>query len=131
MATVCGAKSLFPSYVPSVILIYVLIPGVIVQGASRVAISSITATGARQAPALVGLASGMLAFFYVPFAIAAGALGVAVGSSLLYFVQGVLVFGLYSRAGKLGLRLVAYSNSGKCRSLGLLRPAQPATTPLT
>lgn len=89
-----------PSYTPSIVLIFMLLPGVLVQGASRVAISSITATGARRAPVLIGLTSAALSLLYVPFAIVAGARGVAVGSSVLYFVQGTIVLVLYRRGMK-------------------------------
>lgn len=86
-----------PEYAAALPLILLLLPGVVLQGASRIVLSTIVAQGARRAALSVGIISATLSLLYVPFCFIWGATGAAVGSTIVYCVQTVTVFSIRRR----------------------------------
>jgi len=80
-----------PLYVDAVPLIFILLPGVIVQGAARIMFSAMVAGGARRPAVLVGLISVALCLAYVPLCALWGITGAAVASTTIYVVQAIVV----------------------------------------
>jgi O-antigen/teichoic acid export membrane protein len=82
---------LLPHYVDAVPLIFILLPGVIVQGAARITFSTLISGGARKPAVIVGLVSAALCLIYIPFCARWGITGAAVASTTIYVVQAIVV----------------------------------------
>jgi O-antigen/teichoic acid export membrane protein len=89
---------LLPAYAASVPLLLVLLPGVVVQGPSRVAFASLLRRADTRIPMWIGLVSLGLSLVYVPCASRWQATGVAVASTVVYVVQAALVLWLWRRS---------------------------------
>jgi len=80
-----------PEYRSAITLIALILPGAIIQGYSRITLSSLTAQSAQSATLRVGICSALLAILYIPAAIIAGVTGAAIASSLIYILQAAVV----------------------------------------
>lgn len=80
-----------PEFAEARLFVLVLLPGVLVQGAARVALAGILGRDPGLRAIVIGLSSIVAAAAYVPAAMAGGALGVAVTSSILYSLMGAAV----------------------------------------
>jgi hypothetical protein len=78
--------------VAAVPLIFILLFGVVIEGAARIAFSMLVSTGARKAALLVGLISIALCVLYLPFCAIWGITGAAVASTIIYTAQAIVVF---------------------------------------
>jgi O-antigen/teichoic acid export membrane protein len=89
-------RLLLPEFDGAVLLIFILVPGVIVQGLARVAMARLA--GARQNRLLIriGAASAVISLLYIGAA-SYGALGMAVTTSALYVAHGTVVLMLARR----------------------------------
>ena len=92
---------LLPTYVAAVPLIFILLPGVVIQGAARISFSMLVSTGARKPVFLVGLISIALCVLYVPFSAIWGITGAAVASTIIYTAQAILVLTIARREDRL------------------------------
>jgi O-antigen/teichoic acid export membrane protein len=88
---------LLPRYVDAVPLIFILLPGVIVQGAARIAFSTLVSGGARKPAVSVGLISAALCLIYIPFCDRWGVTGAAIASTTIYVTQAIVVFAISRR----------------------------------
>lgn len=97
-ASVIGAGAwvfvpwILPEYTAALPLVLLLLPGVVLQGASRIVLSTIVAQGARRAALSVGIISATLSLLYIPFCFIWGTTGAAIGSTIVYCIQTVAVF---------------------------------------
>jgi O-antigen/teichoic acid export membrane protein len=80
-----------PKFADARVLVLVLLPGVLVQGAARVALGSMLGREPSRRAIMIGIASAAAAAAYVPAAMAGGAMAVAVVSSILYCLLGAAV----------------------------------------
>lgn len=87
-----------PQFADAVPLILILLPGIVAQGPSRVAFSSLLRRKDVRQPMWIGVVSFGLAVTYVPCAVTWGGLGVAMASSVVYLVQAGFVLALWRRA---------------------------------
>ncbi|WP_191278178.1 MATE family efflux transporter [Nocardioides flavus (ex Wang et al. 2016)] len=88
-----GVVTLFPYILPTFpevpLLVLILLPGVLVQGHARVAMSRVTGRGGVNASSRIGIISGVLSLTFFPVAAAWGAIGVATAASVLFGLQGI------------------------------------------
>jgi O-antigen/teichoic acid export membrane protein len=92
---------LLPRYAEAVPLIFILLPGVIIQGAARIAFSTLVSTGASRPAILVGLISVALCVIYLPFCYRWGVTGAALASTTIYIAQATVVFMIVRRADRI------------------------------
>ena len=88
---------LLPRYVDAVPLIFILLPGVIVQGAARITFSTLVSHGARKPAVSVGFVSAALCLIYIPFSARWGITGAAVASTTIYVTQAIVLFAISRR----------------------------------
>ncbi len=88
---------LLPRYVDAVPLIFILLPGVIVQGAARITFSTLVSGGARKPAVTVGLVSAALCLIYIPFCDRWGITGAAAASTTIYVTQAIVVVAISRR----------------------------------
>jgi O-antigen/teichoic acid export membrane protein len=81
-----------PAYAGAVPLVFILLPGTLVQGSARIAFSALAATAARRSSVIVGLTSVVFALLYVPFSIWWGVVGAAVAATTVYILQAALIY---------------------------------------
>jgi O-antigen/teichoic acid export membrane protein len=89
---------ILPDYREATPLICILLPGVLVQGSSRIAFSALVATGVRRPAIIVGVVSAILSLLYIPFALMWGITGAAIASTVIYFLQAGVVFRIVNRS---------------------------------
>jgi O-antigen/teichoic acid export membrane protein len=82
---------LLTGYSDAVLLIAILLPGVVIQGAARILFAHIMSVGARREGVVVGVASLALSALYVPFCAEWGIRGAAVASTFIYVLQALVV----------------------------------------
>jgi len=82
---------ILPDYEGLPILVAILLPGVLAQGQARLALARFTTNGDARAASAVGVSSAVLAIGYVPFIASGATVGAALGSSVLYITQTVIV----------------------------------------
>ena len=95
--TVTLVPLVLPQYDGLPILVAILLPGVLAQGQARIALARVTTNGNASAARAIGVTSAGLAILYIPFISTGGALGAALGSSVLYILQTAFVFLLLRR----------------------------------
>jgi O-antigen/teichoic acid export membrane protein len=88
---------ILPAYREATPLVLILLPGVLVQGSSRIAFSSLVATGVHKPAIIIGVVSAILALLYIPFAFAWGITGAAIASTIIYILQAAVVFTIVRR----------------------------------
>jgi O-antigen/teichoic acid export membrane protein len=92
---------LLPRYAAAVPLIFILLPGVITQGAARIAFSTLVSSGARKPAFSVGLISLAMCSIYIPFCALWGTTGAALGSTTIYIAQAIVVLKIVWRKDRL------------------------------
>ena len=101
LAVALGAAVAIPVFLPdfedAVPLIFVLLPGVVVQGLARVAMARLAGHQRNDLMIRIGAASAVASLLYVPAA-SHGAMGMAVTASVLYVVQGLGVLAAARRS---------------------------------
>jgi O-antigen/teichoic acid export membrane protein len=83
---------LLPAFSGAVPIVLILLPGTLIQGASRVSFSALVAMGARREAMTIGVVSAVLSTLYVPFALWLGVTGAAIASTIIYVLQASFVF---------------------------------------
>ncbi len=83
---------ILPAYKDAAPLVLLLLPGVVVQGYARIALSSIMAHARRRTLVTIGVVSAALSLLYIPAVMLFGAVGAAAGSTIIYALQTLFVF---------------------------------------
>jgi O-antigen/teichoic acid export membrane protein len=90
---------LLPEFSDAVLLIWLLLPGIVIQGHARIALSSVMTTMPKRTLGLLGGGSALLSVLYVPMVAAYGIVGAAIGSTVLYGIQAAAVSIVVRRSG--------------------------------
>jgi len=90
-----------PRYSEAITVIFILLPGVIVQGAARIAFSTLVSSGTRRPAILIGLISVALCIVYLPFCARWGITGAALASTTIYITQAIVVLMIARQADRL------------------------------
>ena len=83
---------ILPAYRDAAPLVLLLLPGVVIQGYARIALSSMMAHSRRRTLVVIGVVSASLSLLYIPAVIMFGAVGAAAGSTVIYALQTLFVF---------------------------------------
>lgn len=78
-------------------LVLILLPGTVIQGAARIGLTTLVAREQTGAVVLIGVVSASLAALYVPFVWVAGAYGAAIASTMIYLIQTLVVTAVSNR----------------------------------
>jgi O-antigen/teichoic acid export membrane protein len=86
---------MLPEYDTVWVLVAILTPGVIVQGASRILFGELSSMDVPRAMTTIGVSSALASLAYIPLCSAYGTIGAAVGSTTLYIAQSLLVAAIF------------------------------------
>lgn len=95
LATTAGIPWLLPQFEDSVVLVWILMPGVVLQGFSRIVVSGLIADSRSRASIGIGVISGSLALLYIPACITGGIAGAAICSTIIYSIQAAIVMFIF------------------------------------